>query len=65
MRVATCADDADTSVSYVRAQVRKGKLKAYRLGGMLLIATSDWDDFLDREAKPINNTRKIAAVSSA
>ena len=65
MRVLDCAVDGSCSKGYVSEQIKNGKLKAYRLKKMILIATVDWDDFLDREAKPVTPRKKIEAVKSA
>ena len=55
MRVKDCAADLRCCKSYVHSLIKTRKLRAIRLGRLVLVSTDDWDAYLDT-AVPVEET---------
>ena len=47
MRIADCASELGCSRNHIRNVIKAKKVDVYKLDGILLIKTADWDAYLD------------------
>ena len=47
LRITDCAGELGCSRNHVRNLLTAGRIKAYELDGLVLVAAADWDRYLD------------------